>query len=143
MKRILIFAIASILTSDAAMAQEGGGISIKSMPPVVVKTVPQAGDPAVDPELEEIKVTFSKDMMKDQMWSWVKVSNETFPIITGKIHYLDDKRTCVAPVKLEPGTTYVIWFNSEHFNAFRDQDNNPAIPYLLVFHTTEEIETTP
>jgi TPR repeat protein len=36
-----------------------------------------------------------------------------------------------------PGKTYAIWFNSKKFNAFRDTDNNPAIPYLLVFQTKE------
>ena len=38
---------------------------------------------------------------------------------------------------LAPGKTYAIWFNSKKFYAFRDTDNNPAIPYLLVFHTKE------
>lgn len=118
-----------------AMAQEATEIGVKTMPPVVVKTLPQAGATDVDPSITEIRVTFSKDMMTQQMWSWVKVSDETFPKITGEIRYLEDKRTCVAPVKLEPGRTYVIWFNSSKFNSFRDEDNNPAIPYLLVFQT--------
>jgi hypothetical protein len=38
-------------------------------------------------------------------------------------------------VKLEPGKTYVLWFNRGQFNSFRDTDNNPAVPYLLVFQT--------
>ena len=143
MKRIILIAVTAILTAGPAAAQQSAGISVKSVPPVVVKTVPLAGDAAVDPDLKEIRVTFSKDMMSDRMWSWVKISNETFPVISGKIEYLDDKRTCVAPVKLEPGRTYAIWLNSENFNAFRDLDNNPAIPYLLTFHTIAEIETTP
>jgi hypothetical protein len=37
-------------------------ITLESVPPVVVKTVPEAGTAAVDPKLTEIKVTFSKDM---------------------------------------------------------------------------------
>jgi RNA polymerase sigma-70 factor (ECF subfamily) len=37
--------------------------------------------------------------------------------------------------KLEPGKTYVLWFNQGRFNSFRDTDNNPAVPYLLVFQT--------
>jgi hypothetical protein len=49
--------------------------------------------------------------------------------------YMEDKRTCVMPVKLEPGKTYVIWINSQKFNYFKDTQNNSAIPYLLVFET--------
>jgi RNA polymerase sigma-70 factor (ECF subfamily) len=75
-------------------------------------------------------------MTKD-MWSWVMISKESFPIISGEVKYLKDNRTCVAPVNLEPGKTYAIWFNSEKYNAFRDTYNNPAVPYLLVFQTKE------
>ena len=28
-----------------------------------------------------------------------------------------------------------VWFNQGRFNSFRDTDNNPAVPYLLVFQT--------
>ncbi len=110
-------------------------IGVKTMPPVVIKTLPQSGDTNVDPSLSEIKVTFSKEMKTDNMWSWVKISNETFPKVAGNVHYLKDQKTCVLPVKLEPGRTYIIWINSKQRNAFRDKNNNPAIPYLLVFET--------
>ena len=111
------------------------GEDIDSMPPVVVKTSPQAGDTAVDPALNEIRVTFSKDMQADRMWSVVQVSKESFPEVNGQIHYLVDKRTCVIPVKLQPGKTYVLWFNRGKFDSFRDTNNNPSVPYLLVFET--------
>ena len=116
----------------AINAQE---ISVKTMPPSVVKTVPQAGDAAVDPSLKEISVTFSKDMLTDRMWAVCQISNETFPKTGKNIHYLKDKRTCVVPVTLEPNKTYVLWFNRGKFNSFRDTANNPAVPYLLVFKT--------
>lgn len=106
-----------------------------SSSPKVVKTSPETGNMAVDPSIKEITVTFNEDMMTDNMWSWVMASKETFPQINGQVHYLDDKRTCVAPVKLESGKTYAIWFNSQQYKAFRDVDNNPAIPYLLEFKT--------
>lgn len=116
-------------------AESAKDISVSSMPPSVVKTVPQAGDTAVDPALKEIKVTFSKDMMTDRMWAFCQISKETFPENAGQIHYLDDQRTCVMPVKLVPGKTYVVWVNQGKFNSFRDKDNHPAVPYLLVFET--------
>ncbi|HEV3142412.1 MAG TPA: Ig-like domain-containing protein [Gemmataceae bacterium] len=109
-------------------------VTLKSVPPVVVKTEPQAGTDDVDPKLTEIKVTFSKDMT-DQSWSWSSLSKESFPTIDGKPKYLADKRTCILPVKLEPGKTYSIWVNSEKFHNFKDADGNEAVPYLLVFQT--------
>ena len=106
-----------------------------TLPPVVVTTVPKSGDTEVDPATTEIRASFSKDMMTDRMWSWVQVSDETFPQTTGDVHYLPDKRTCVLPVRLEPAKTYVIWINSEKFDSFRDTEGIPAVPYLLTFQT--------
>ncbi len=112
----------------------GEALSVPTVPPVVIRTVPEAGAKGVDPKLSEIKVTFSKGMM-DQAWSWVPMSKETFPQMTGKPRYLNDNRTCILPVKLYPGTTYAIWINSDKFGNFRDSEGRSAIPYLLVFET--------
>jgi RNA polymerase sigma-70 factor (ECF subfamily) len=109
-------------------------ITLESVPPVVVKTVPEAGAADVDPKLTEIRVTFSKDM-RDGAWSWATLSKESFPKADGKPKYLADKRTCVLPVKLEPGKTYAIRVNTEKFGNFKDADGRSAIPYLLVFKT--------
>ena len=129
-RAVLLFSLAA---SIAVVAQE---LSVDSLPPSVVKTVPTCGDTKVDAGLDQVKVTFSKDMMTEEMWSWCMRSPETFPEIdAGKIKYLDDKRTCVLPVKLEPKKTYVIWINTRQNNAFRDTNGNPAVPYLLVFST--------
>jgi hypothetical protein len=77
-------------------------------------------------------------MMTQEMWSWVIHAEGYFPEITGDARYVDS-RTCAAPVRLEPGKAYAIWFNSPNYkhNAFRDTANNPAVPYLLVFETRE------
>ena len=109
-------------------------VTLESVPPVVVKAVPEAGAAEVDPKLTEIKVTFSKDM-RDGGWSWAQFSRESFPKMDGKIKYLADKRTCVLPVKLEAGKVYAIWVNSAKFENFKDTDGRPAVPYLLVFRT--------
>jgi len=137
MRRVVMMLLAGVLAIGVGIVQAENKITVKSMPPVVVKTFPQAGEITVDPSIKEISVTFSKEMMTKDMWSWVMVSKESFPNISGEVKYLKDKKTCVAPVNLEPGKTYVIWFNSEKYNAFRDTDNNPAVPYLLVFQTRE------
>ena len=137
MLRFMMIFLVGIFIMIVTVVQAENNISVDSMPPVVVNTLPQAGDTDVDPAIDEIRVTFSKEMMTRDMWSWVIVSKESFPQIVGDVRYLNDKRTCIAPVKLEAGKTYAIWFNSAKHNAFRDRNNNPAIPYLLVFQTSE------
>lgn len=139
MKRFTWFLLALLIAGPGEMALAGDGVSVESLPPVVVETVPRAGDTGVDPATSEIRVTFSKDMLTDDMWSWVIHTKESFPEIAGDVRYLADGRTCVLPVKLYPGRAYAIWFNSPDYtyNAFRDRANNPAVPYLLVFETTE------
>ncbi|HPM84325.1 MAG TPA: Ig-like domain-containing protein [Candidatus Anammoximicrobium sp.] len=109
-------------------------VTIETAPPVVIKTVPEAGTADVDPKTSEIKVTYSK-LMQDGSWSWSTVSKESFPKLDGAPKYLPDKRTCVLPVKLEPGKTYAIWLNSQKFGNFKDRDGRSAVPYLLVFRT--------
>jgi len=133
MKHIAIIFVTLVgsLIGAPARAED---VTLESVPPVVVKTVPEAGAGDVDPKLNEIKVTFSKDM-KDRGWSWVTYSKESFPKLDGEPKYLADKRTCVLPVKLEPGTTYAIWVNSDKHGNFMDADGRSAVPYLLVFKT--------
>ena len=123
------------LAFTGMMVEAKSKLTIESANPVVIKTFPQAGATEVDPNIKEIKVTFSKDMMTNQMWSWVMVSKESFPKIVGEVKYLNDKRTCIAPVSLEPNKTYAIWFNSKKYGNFKDTDRRSAIPYLLVFKT--------
>lgn len=119
----------------AAIQAQDQSPTVANMPPSVVKTVPQSGAVDVDPGLDRISVTFSKDMM-DGNWSWTQISDDTFPKMIGKPKYLDDKRTCVLSVELEPGKTYVTWLNSARYGNFKDTDGRSAAPYLLVFQTT-------
>lgn len=128
---VAAFAIFSI--AAVAQAQE---ITLESVRPVVVKTVPQSGADGIDPATKEIKVTFSKDM-QDGSWSWSTASKESFPEMDGAPKYLEDKRTCVMTVKLKPGKTYAIWVNSGRFTGFKDTAGHPAVPYLLVFKTKD------
>ena len=132
MSRVLVLVCAVCLLAGVTWAE---GPSVKSLPPSVVKTVPQSGDTNIDPVgIKQIKVTFSKDMM-DGSWSWSQISAETFPKIVGKPRYLDDKRTCFVDVELEAKKTYVIWLNTEKFSGFKDADGKAAVPYFLVFQT--------
>ena len=134
-KQIIGLTLAVTLLAAVAVAQTAKPVSVKTMPPSVVKTVPPAGATDVDPALKELTFTFSKPMM-DGSWSACQISDETYPKAgEGKMHYLPDKRTCVMPVTLEPGKTYVIWLNRGQFQNFRDAQRNSSVPYLLVFET--------
>ena len=104
--------------------------------PRVVETFPASGATDVDPATNEIRVTFDKEMA-DGSWSWVRSSPDEFPESTGDVHYLEGMRTCVMPVKLKPGSKYVIWFNSANYQNFKDRDGRPAVPQLLTFTTRD------
>ncbi len=104
------------------------------LPPVVINIEPKVGAKDVDPGLREIRVTFSKKM-RDKSWSWTEGNVYSVPKLDGKVHYEYDQRTCVMPVKLEPGKTYVLGINSERFRNFKDIGGHSALPYLLIFHT--------
>ena len=128
-----MFVAVCVLRLDAGQASEKP--SVQSLPPGVIETVPVSGDTRVDAiKVKEIRVTFSKQMI-DGNFSFVQMSDDTMPKSTGKIRFNRDGRTCIFPVDLEPGRTYVLWINSQKYNNFKDRDRRPAVPYLLVFET--------
>lgn len=134
---LLFVVMAAVVLSTTRVSQadeEKAKISLDTVPPVVVKTLSESGSDKVPAGAKQIKVTFSKDMQPGS-WSWSTLGEENFPEIDGKIKYLADKRTCVLPVKLEPGKFYAIWLNSNNFGNFKDAGGRPAVPYLLVFET--------
>jgi len=115
----------------------GEEITLETARPVVIKSMPEAGAEGVDPGLAQISVTFSKQM-QGGAWSWCVLSKESYPGTSEAPKYLEDKRTCVLPVKLQPGKTYAVWINSEKFYDFKDTTGQPAVPFLLVFKTREK-----
>ena len=134
MSKILTYSLVVGFLFFVSSSEADDDVNLANAPPVVVNAVPQAGSDGVDPAVNEIRVTFSKDMTPGS-WSWSTAGKDNFPEITGKPHNLDDKRTCVLPVHLKPGKTYAIWLNSQNFGNFKDADGNSAVPYLLVFRT--------
>jgi RNA polymerase sigma-70 factor (ECF subfamily) len=119
---------------DRRFAQQGGGGSDDGRPPHVVGTVPKNGDHNVDPAVTEIRVTYNKKMM-DHSWSWCY--DPMLFKLHGDPHYEADGRTCVLPVKMEPGKTYTIRLNTEDYSNFRDAAGRPATPYVLQFATRQ------
>ena len=133
MKTTSLFALLFMSAFSFAVAQE---ITLETARPVVIKSVPEAGSNVVDPGTTEIRVTFSKDMQPG-VWSWGMTSKESYPGTSESPRYLEDKRTCVLPVKLQPGKTYAVWINTENLQNFKDTKGMVAVPYLLVFKTRE------
>ena len=134
---LLLLMLAITSAPNCAAGENTEEISLESLPPSVVRTVPQCGDVAVDPDLREIRVTYSKDMkVTGHCWSWCGVHDSTFPVLSGDTRFLEDNRTCVLRVALEPEKTYAIWMNVDQYQSFQDPQGHPAVPYLLVFRTT-------
>ena len=137
---VLLFLLLSLISTQGCLAGETTDeVSLKVLPPSVVRTIPLCGDDAVDPNLSEISVTFSKDMkVTGHCWSWCGVQEGSFPVLSGDTEYLGDNRTCVLHVALEREKTYAIWINVDQFQSFQDIWGHPAVPYLLVFRTGSE-----
>jgi serine/threonine protein kinase len=136
----LWFGLAAIAIVAAAGAwffsANGNGTNHADQTPVVVETSPVSGARDVAPGEIEIRVRFNKPMT-DQSWSWSTAWENSTPESVGSPHYLEDQRTCVMKVRLEPGKTYGWWLNSDQFKNFQDADGHPAVPYLLTFQTKQ------
>src|SRR5262245_38284143 len=114
MRRPFLSVAIVVFLAISAVADD---LTVETAPPVVVKTVPEAGTTDVDPALNEIEVVFSKDML-DKSWSVVQNTEATFPKVNGELHYKDDHRTFVMPVKLEAGRNYALSINSARLGNF-------------------------
>ena len=75
----LALALAAVAwaASPATAPSDEVKITVKTAPPVVVSTTPQAGAVDVDSVTREIKVTFSKPMT-DKSWSWSNWGEDKF-----------------------------------------------------------------
>jgi len=134
MARLRTAILAAPLLAGCGVSASAEELTIGKAPPGGVSTDPRAGQTDVAPGSAEIRVTFSRPM-RSGSWSWVKVSDASFPKLRGDPRFLEDQRTCVLPVSLEPGKDYTVWLNSPPHENFQDQDGRKAVPYLLVFAT--------
>jgi RNA polymerase sigma-70 factor (ECF subfamily) len=133
MKSTFYFALLLTSAVSFAFAQE---VTLDTARPVVIKSLPESGSNTVDPGMTEIRVTFSKEMQPGG-WSWGMINKESYPGTSESPKYLEDKRTCVLPVKLQPGKTYAVWINTEKLQNFKDTKGMVAVPYLIVFKTKD------
>ena len=105
MKIKLACAFTALGLLAAAFPGKAEDVTLEKLPPGVVQTVPRAGEEAVPADTKQIRVTFSKAMKTERMWSVMIVTRESFLKISGPVRFLKDGRTFVMPVALEPGRT--------------------------------------
>jgi beta-lactamase regulating signal transducer with metallopeptidase domain len=101
--------------------------------PNIVSTSPEVGAKNVDPALQEISVTFDQDMSEG--FSWTGGGPDYPPIPEGQKVQWRDKRTCVLPVKLEPGHYYRVGINSKSYHGFQSTAGVPADASAIFFTT--------
>ncbi len=128
---------AALAQAPAAAPEQGA----RTDPPQIVKTVPKRGATGVDPKLDEITVKFDRDMSGGMSWTG---GPPLFPPIdeSRKARWTD-RRTCILPVKLEPGAYYRLGINSSSYQNFRSRQGVAAPATALYFTTAganEEIE---
>jgi hypothetical protein len=137
MKTKALLTIVSVAAAGLFAPVHSRAQDLDSMPPVVVKTVPESGTTNVAPGEVELKVMFSKEMY-DGSWSWSTAWTDSSPEFIGQPAYDSAHRTCVVKARLEPNKTYGFWLNSRNFSGFRDWQGHAAVQYLFVFQTKEE-----
>jgi hypothetical protein len=117
-------------------AQTGGNASEQSgAPPHIVSTSPKVGATDVDPATKVITVTFDRDMEAGMSWTG---GGPNFPKSPegAEAHWTSNKRTCVLPVKLEPGHYYRVGINAPSYLSFRGLNGRPVAPSAITFRTT-------
>ncbi len=105
-----------------------------SLPAWVAATSPDIGATGVDPKTNEITITFDRDMGQGMSWTG---GPPLFPETPqdSKANWRD-KRTCVLPVKLQPGQYYRVGINSTSYQNFRSEAGEPA-PCTALYFCTE------
>jgi hypothetical protein len=101
--------------------------------PKVLMSKPSNGATDVDPGLTEITVTFDQEMGEGMSWTG---GGSEFPRSPeGANAEWRGKRTCVLPVKLEPGHHYRVGINSPSYRNFCSPAGDPVEPTSISFTT--------
>jgi hypothetical protein len=107
--------------------------SAQTNAPKIISTSPASGATKVKPGVDEITVTFDRDMDKGMSWTGNGPDYPLHPSL-GKPSWRD-KRTCVMPVILEPAHFYRVGINSKSYQNFRSAEGVPAEPSAIYFTT--------
>ena len=115
-----------------------------STPKLSVSTVPSTTSTPPEPIGPPQVVAFDPPLGAiNEGWAWVIEDKSTAPDI-GESSWDATVRTNSAPVKLEPGKTYVVWINSPQYSYFKDPQGRTATPVRWSFTTrSAPAATTP
>lgn len=120
-------------------ATQGASAEVKArvQTPQVVRLEPLNGAKDVSPGVSEVKVTFNMPMGGGMSWCTVGDTDEDFPpgVPGKKIYWTPDRKTCVMPVTLKPGTTYRISLNAAEYKNFQSEGGVPLVPVVYTFKT--------
>jgi len=118
-------------------------IATEATVPEIVSMNPANGAKDVDPTIKELRVKFNVPM--GDGFSWTGEGGPNFPKATGRPRWSKDHKTCVLPVKLEPGSDYELGLNSPSFKNFQSRSGVPLEPVVYQFTTRDiaKAETPP
>ena len=116
-------------------------LEAKTQLPKIVKLSPANGAKDVSPKLKELRVTF--DVPMGGGFSWCGDGPQFPKFQEGKRPFwTEGGKTCVLPVKLEPGVEYEIWLNSESHKNFQTAGGVPLEPVHYTFKTSGKATQT-
>jgi RNA polymerase sigma-70 factor (ECF subfamily) len=101
--------------------------------PRIIASSPKMGAKDVDSALKEITVTFDRDMSRGMSWTGGPPDFPESP--NGARAFWRNSRTCVLPVKLQPGHHYRVGINSMSYQNFRGDNGLPTAVSAISFTT--------
>ena len=112
-------------------------LKLKTRAPKIVNFNPPNGARDVSPALAELRISFSVPM--GEGFSWTGGGPKYPKIPDGKRPYwTDDRKTCVLPVALTPGSEYQLGLNSPTHRNFQSASGVPLDPVAYTFKTSEK-----
>lgn len=132
-RKVALFLVTGVLTMSlvllAAMLWSSGGSAAAS--PHVVAVSPAKGA-IIAPGPFSLTVTYDRPM-RDNSWSFVQVSQGSYPDCQGSPVRSADGRSFTLSCIAKPGMRYEVWFNRGKFRNFRSIDGASAMPFGLKF----------
>jgi RNA polymerase sigma-70 factor (ECF subfamily) len=102
--------------------------------PKITKLEPSEGATDVDPNTQELEVTFDIPMSSGMSWC---CGDGNFPKTpeNQQASWSADELTCKLPVKLEPGRDYLLCLNDLNHINFQSKSGVPLAPVVFKFRT--------
>jgi hypothetical protein len=110
-------------------------VKARARRPKVVAMNPPNGAAGVDPNVEEIRVTF--DIPMGAGFSFTGAGSSQYPEARDgqRPRWSEDQKTAILPVRLKPGTEYRLGINSPTRSNFQSTNGVPVEPLIYSFKT--------